>query len=174
MDYKFTGLAKRLMELSYDNVEGRGETKYKSVFDFTPKRATEGSNGHDLFACSEEEIVIPPGKVAKVGSGVHVWIGSDQEIYFGSVKLSGFLMPRSSIKGCMLTNSVGLFDEDYQGEYVASLWNRTDEPITIKPGQSLVQLVFVLTAIPVLTRVEDFAESTSRGQGGFGSTGNIQ
>ena len=150
--------------------------KTAGAFDFTPRRATEGSNGYDLFACiEEEEVVLLANEERKIGSGAHVWIGSDVVMYGeAQIKLAGFLMPKSSIKGCMLTNAVGLCDDDYQGEYIASLWNRTDNPITIKPGQSLVQVVFVLTVTPELTLVEEFSESTLRGQGGFGSTGKSQ
>lgn len=172
MKYKFTKEALRLMqeyqvirEYSPDNIVRDG-------LDFTPTQGTPNSSGYDLSACIEEELVLLAGEERKIGTGVHIWIGSD-EIYNHiekNIKLGGFLMPRSSIKGCMLTNAVGLCDDDYQGEYIVSLWNKTDSAIVIKPGQKLVQLVYVFTFLPVMELVEDFGVNTIRGSGGFGST----
>ena len=162
MKYKYTEQALRLMNTN------------SMAADFTPKQGTPNSSGYDLSACIDEEVTLLANEEVKIGTGVHIWIGSDPNMKGPDVdeqiKLAGFLMPRSSIKGCMLTNCIGLIDEDYQGEYIVSLWNRTDNPITIQPGQKLVQLVYVFTFLPVMELVEEFEHNTIRGENGFGST----
>lgn len=162
MKYKLTEQAKQLM-LSTCTV------------DFTPKQGTPNSSGYDLSACIEKEIILLAGETVKIGTGVHIWIDSEPMLDENgtsptNLKLAGFLMPRSSIKGCMLTNTIGLIDGDYQGEVIASIFNRTEEPITIKPGQSIVQLIYVFTYLPEMELVEEFDAVTTRGEGGFGST----
>lgn len=133
--------------------------------DNLPRYATEGSAAVDLLA--PQNIKIHPQQRFKVPTGLAVWLGSD----WGS--LAGLILPRSSlgVKGLVLANTVGLIDQDYQGEIIVPIWNSSDEIITIKKGERFAQLMVV----PVLTmpfkKVEEFSETTSRGVGGFGSTG---
>jgi dUTP pyrophosphatase len=65
---------------------------------------------------------------------------------------------------------VGLIDSDYQGQLMVSTWNRSSTPFTLEPMERLAQLVIVPIQQVELKIVEEFAES-SRGIGGFGSTG---
>jgi len=168
MKFKFTEQALQLMELT-SNKEA-----FATALDFTPRQGTPNSSGYDLSACITSSITLLANEEVKIGTGVHIWIGSepimDGEQLDRNIKVAGFLMPRSSIKGCMLTNTVGLCDDDYQGEYMVSLWNRTDSTIVIKPGQKLIQLVYIFTFLPVMELVEDFGNTTTRGEHGFGST----
>jgi len=70
--------------------------------------------------------------------------------------------------------SVGVIDADYQGQIMVSAWNRNapgTEPIVIQPGERIAQMMFVPVLRPVFTTVETFSEDSTRGAGGFGSTG---
>lgn len=79
---------------------------------------------------------------------------------------------RSSLglRGLMLANSVGIVDPDYRGEIKAILYNRTNNPIIIDHGMKTTQAVFM----PYVNVIVDEREVdvTSRGEGGFGSTGS--
>jgi dUTP pyrophosphatase len=163
MKYKFTQLALKLMESH--------NLQHITTLDFTPKRGTPGSSGYDLSACLAEPLCIHPGEFVKIGTGVHIWIGSATPDVPDEMLVAGFLMPRSSTKGLLIANSIGVCDDDYQGEYMVSLHNYTDESIYVNPGQKLVQVVYVFTYVPVMENVEQFFEKTSRGTNGFGSTG---
>jgi len=144
--------------------------KYPDL-DFTPARSTSGSAGYDLFACITEPVTIYPDEVRKIGTGVHIWLGEDEGLP-SELKWCGLLMPRSSNEGCILNNTIGLLDSDYQGELIAKWRNSTDTKITFMPGQKFCQLLIVPAFIGKLTEVEEFESSTERGNGGFGSTGS--
>jgi dihydrofolate reductase len=83
------------------------------------------------------------------------------------------LHPRSSVglKGIVLANGTGIIDPDYRGELFAALVNRTDKRITVKHGERIVQ--GVLTRFVQGIVVEGEVDKTARGEGGFGSTGQI-
>ena len=65
---------------------------------------------------------------------------------------------------------MGLIDSDYQGPLSISLWNRSEDDITINPGDRVAQLVIIRVDQVDLEQVDDF-ELTARGSKGFGSTG---
>ena len=73
-------------------------------------------------------------------------------------------------RGLMLTNGVGVIDSDYRGEIQIGVYNFTQEPCRVENGERLAQLVAVPVARLPLRQVESL-EETSRGAGGFGSTG---
>jgi len=175
MKYKFTGQAKKIMQGNKALHEQFKTTLHSiPIIDFTPRRATKGSVGFDLFACIPEELVLLAGEQANIGTGVHIWIGSeigDTETDYS--RIAGLLLPRSSTKGIRLRNTIGLIDEDFQGEYIALVENTSEEPITLKPGQKFMQVIFVPAYIPDIYLVEDFEEITSRGENGFGHTGDM-
>ena len=70
----------------------------------------------------------------------------------------------------MLGNLVGLIDSDYQGPLMVSCWNRAGTAFTVQPMERIAQMVIVPVVQAAFRRVDEFADS-SRGQGGFGSTG---
>ena len=146
-----------------------------SLLDFTPTRATPGSAGYDLKICTAEPITIYPGEYKKLHTGVCIWIGSNNVDSFAlrdsSCRDVGIMTPRSSLKGLLLTNSIGIIDEDYQDEFLVSVYNYSDYPIILKPGVSIVQVVFMKAFTYDLIPVLDFSHETTR-SGGFGSTGN--
>ncbi|NQU27059.1 MAG: dUTP diphosphatase [Candidatus Marinimicrobia bacterium] len=83
-----------------------------------------------------------------------------------------YLMPRSSISKTPLrmSNSIGLIDAGYRGEIIAAVDNIRQEDYTIQPGQRLFQVVAV-DGSPISFRLVNELSETSRGAGGFGSTG---
>jgi len=157
------------MELIKTDLAIELEEKYN--VSFTPTKGTENSAAYDIRACIREEAVIYPNKSMLIPLGFKAHIGSRYN------NLAGFLLPRSglgSVDGIVLGNLVGLIDEDYQQEWMCSVWNRnSDKRIIIKPTMKLAQLVF-LEAINYITfnDVSAFSNSTSR-KGGFGSTGKF-
>lgn len=142
--------------------------------DFAPRRATKGSSGYDLSACIPHAVSIFPNETAKIPTGVRIWLDSYStypENAEQSGVFAGLYLPRSSVKGLVLENTIGLLDDDYQGESFIKFFNRGDDVVTISPGQRIAQLVIVFTCIEDMECVESFGSETTRGNGGFGSTG---
>jgi dUTP pyrophosphatase len=130
-----------------------------------PRYATPGSAGLDLRACIDEPITLRAGDSALVPTGL--------AIHLGDPGLAAVLIPRSGLghkHGIVLGNLVGLIDSDYQGQVFVSCWNRGQEPFVVNPMERIAQLVVVPVVQVELNVVESFEES-SRGAGGFGSTG---
>lgn len=130
-----------------------------------PTYGTDGSAGLDLRACIEDSLVIKGGETILIPTGLSVFI-EDQG-------LAAMLLPRSGLghkHGIVLGNLVGLIDSDYQGELMVSCWNRGTEPFAIEVGERIAQMVIVPVVQAEFEIVTEFA-ATSRGEGGFGSTG---
>ena len=130
-----------------------------------PAYATEGSAGLDLRACLEAPLVLAAGRTELVPTGL--------AIHLDDPGLAAVLLPRSGLghkHGIVLGNLVGLIDSDYQGQVMASVWNRGAASFTIAPGERIAQLVVVPVVQVRLEVVEAFTVS-ERGAGGFGSSG---
>ena len=131
-----------------------------------PRRATSGSAGLDLRACIDGPLELEPGQTVLVPTGI--------AIHLGDPGLAAVLLPRSGLghkHGIVLGNLVGLIDSDYQGQVMVSMWNRGDRTFTIAPGDRIAQMVVVPVVQVEFEVVEDF-EASTRGAGGFGSTGH--
>ena len=132
-----------------------------------PKRATAGSAGYDLFACLEEALVIPAGETRMVPTGIAIDVGSPE--------LAAFIFARSGIAvkhGVAPANCVGVVDSDYRGEVMVGLHNHSSKDYTIQPEERVAQLVLMPVALPQVQECEELSD-TSRGAGGFGSTGKL-
>ena len=130
-----------------------------------PSYGTPGSAGLDLRACIDAAIEIAPGQTVLVPTGL--------SIYVEDPSYAALILPRSGLghkHGIVLGNLVGLIDSDYQGQLMVSTWNRSSLPFTLEPMERLAQLVIVPIQQVELKIVDEFVES-SRGTGGFGSTG---
>jgi dUTP pyrophosphatase len=128
-----------------------------------PARATEGAAGMDLRACIDEPVVIEPGKIRSIPSGIAIELPAGY---------AGFVFARSGLgikHGITLPNCVGVIDSDYRGEIRVGLINLSDTPYTIHPGDRVAQLVVMPVASPTL--IEGEIGMTDRGANGFGSTG---
>jgi dUTP pyrophosphatase len=132
-----------------------------------PKRATEGSAGFDMFSCIESDIIIKPGKIVKIPTGV--------AIELEDVNYVGLIYARSGLainKGITLANGVGVIDSDYRGEISIGLYNTSNEIYIIKPFEKIAQLVVTPICIPEIKEVK-FLTETQRDEKGFGSTGRL-
>jgi dUTP pyrophosphatase len=132
---------------------------------YLPAYATPGSAGMDLRACIDAPIALAPGRTELVPTGV--------AIHIGDPGLAALILPRSGLghkHGIVLGNLVGLIDSDYQGALMVSCWNRGREPFTLNPMDRLAQIVFV-PIVQVQFREMEAFDSSPRGEGGFGSTG---
>ncbi len=133
-----------------------------------PGRAHEGDAGVDLF--SAEDVELPPGKRALVPTGIAV------AIPHGMV---GLVHPRSGLAarvGLSIVNSPGTIDAGYRGEIRVALINLDPtEPIVIRRGDRIAQLLVQRVELPELVEVASFDEAgladTTRGEGGHGSSG---
>ncbi len=130
-----------------------------------PTYATPGAAGIDLRVCIDEPLQIAGQETVLLPTGL--------AIYIADPSLAAVILPRSGLghkHGIVLGNLVGLIDSDYQGELKISCWNRNQEHFTINPGERIAQLVFLPVVKAAFSVVDAFTES-SRGEGGFGSSG---
>lgn len=130
-----------------------------------PEYATPGSAGLDLRACIDSPLVIQPGETVLVPSGI--------AIHLDDSRYAAMVLPRSGLghkHGIVLGNLVGLIDSDYQGQISVSLWNRGQNEFTVQPMDRIAQMIVVPVLQVQFNVVSDFTAS-SRGAGGFGSTG---
>lgn len=131
-----------------------------------PTYATDGSAAIDLRACVKEQIDIPPGETALIGSGIAINIKDPN--------LVGIILPRSGLgihKGIILANTMGVIDSDYQGEIKIALLNRGPNQYTVKTADRICQMLFMPLTRVTLKMVQEFSNATKRGSGGFGHTG---
>lgn len=129
-----------------------------------PHQAHPGDAGSDLHAV--EGAVVAPGGRARIPTGIAVAIPDGH---------AGLVLPRSGLAhrhGITLTNAPGLIDSGYRGELQVLLLNADpDEAFEVTPGMRIAQLVVAPYTAVIWTEVDSF-EETSRGSGGFGSSGH--
>jgi len=131
-----------------------------------PSYATPGSAGLDLRACLDAPVTLHPNAWQLIPTGLAV--------HLADPGYAAMLLPRSGLghkHGIVLGNLVGLIDSDYQGQLMVSAWNRSDVPFTIEPMERIAQMVIVPVVQAQFRVVDEFAASTERGAGGYGSTG---
>ena len=86
---------------------------------------------------------------------------------------AGLIYARSGLactKGLAPANKVGVIDADYRGEIIVALYNHSSEPITVEHGERIAQMVITPYLTADFQEVDELSDTT-RGQGGFGSTG---
>jgi dUTP pyrophosphatase len=129
-----------------------------------PERAHSGDAGLDLRAATE--VVVGPGERAKVRTGLAVAIPDGH---------AGLVLPRSGLAsrhGLTLANSPGLIDAGYRGEVLIAVVNLDPhDPVRIAKGDRIAQLLVVEVPQLEVVWAHDLPETT-RGEGGFGSTGS--
>ena len=128
-----------------------------------PSRQTAHAAGYDV-ASAEPDFVLSPGERRAVGTGLSFEIPEGYEMQ---------VRPRSGLAlkhGITLPNAPGTIDADYRGELRIILQNGGQEPVPIRRGERIAQLVFARHEAPELVESEYISE-TARGTGGFGSTG---
>jgi len=126
-----------------------------------PTRGSDGAVGYDLY--SDEDIVIDSSRRAVVGTGVAIVL---------PVGTYGRVAPRSGLAVKHGINvGAGVIDPDYRGEVKVLLFNHGDTAFTVKKGDRIAQLVLERCETPDV-QVVDTLDDTTRGTGGFGSTGS--
>jgi dUTP pyrophosphatase len=127
-----------------------------------PARATEHAAGLDVVAA--EDVTLAPGERHAVATGFAVAIPHGYEVQ---------VRPRSGLAlkhGITCLNTPGTIDSDYRGEVKVILANLGGEPFEVRRGERIAQLVPAPVLHADFREVEVLSE-TSRGTGGFGSTG---
>ena len=129
-----------------------------------PKYETDGSSWMDLSADIPTDIKIEPGKTSIIPTGISVSIPKNFEIQ---------IRPRSGLAAknqITVLNTPGTIDADYRGEIKVILINLSKETFVVENGARIAQMV-VCPVIKAKLKEVDSLENTSRGSGGFGSTG---
>lgn len=129
-----------------------------------PTYGTENAAGADLSACLFAPITIDPGQTFVVKTGLTMEI---PEGYVGLIYARSGLATK---RGLAPSNKVGVIDSDYRGEIMVALYNQSELPQKIEPGERIAQLVIAPYLQGVFNEVDELSDTT-RGAGGFGSTG---
>jgi dUTP pyrophosphatase len=127
-----------------------------------PTRAHPGDAGMDLYALEETVLAAGQGKLIKTGIAMAIATGH-----------VGLICDRSSMGKRGIKVMGGVVDAGYRGEVMVALWNLSAEDLRITRGDRIAQMLLLPIATPAvvgLVEGEDL-DSTSRGAGGFGSTG---
>ncbi len=129
-----------------------------------PSYQSEHAAGLDLHACLEKPRILAPGDIDMIpcGFAMAVPVGFEAQV-----------RPRSGLAskfGISMPNAPGTIDADYRGEVMVPLINLGRQAFTVEPGMRFAQMVIAPIAHARVMRVESL-EDTSRGSGGFGSTG---
>jgi dUTP pyrophosphatase len=129
-----------------------------------PRYHSDHAAGIDLMADVEADHVLNPLQRAAIPTGIAIEI---------PVGFEGQVRPRSGralSEGLTLVNSPGTIDADYRGEIRVIVINLGSEPLTIRPGDRIAQLVFAPVVRMEIVEADRLHDST-RGEGGFGHTG---
>jgi dUTP pyrophosphatase len=130
-----------------------------------PEYQTEHAAAMDLVAAIDQPVLLESLDRAIVPTGLALAV---PEGYEAQVRARSGL---SAKHGIALANGVGTIDADYRGELGVILVNLSKEPFTIEPGMRIAQLL-VAKVERIEWQLVDGLEETSRGKGGYGSTGH--
>ena len=129
-----------------------------------PTYGSAQAAGADLYACLPEAVTIAPGETAFVPTGIALEV---------PVGCAGLIYARSGLackRDLAPANKVGVVDSDYRGEVIVALHNHGKESRTVENGERVAQFVITPVLTPAYELAKDLSD-TSRGRGGFGSTG---
>ena len=129
-----------------------------------PSYQSDGAAAVDLTAYLKEDKILKPLERVLVPTGIQIALPKGYEAQ---------VRPRSGLalkKGISVLNSPGTIDSDYRGDIGVILINLSNENFIIQNGDRIAQLI-VTSYSQILWDEQDQLDETSRGQGGFGSTG---
>ena len=129
-----------------------------------PEYQTPGAAGADLHACIDKPITLQPMERQRIPTGVAIAIPKGFELQIRARSGMGLK------HGITMVNGVGTIDSDFRGELGVLLINLGQEPFTVEPGMRIAQMV-VARHETVEWREVDYLDETSRGDAGYGSTG---
>lgn len=130
-----------------------------------PSYSNSHAAGLDLRYIGEEKLIFSSGDHHMIGSGIHVEIPDG---YFGLVAIRSGL----GAKGLVLSNGVGIIDNDYRGEIKVPLYYHGEGELVIEPGERVCQLL-ILPFVQADIEYVDKLEKSDRGHDGFGSSGRF-
>ena len=130
-----------------------------------PEYKSDSASGMDLLAANREDVVLAPGDITLIPTGLHISLPVGYEAQ---------VRPRSGLAlkhGLTIVNAPGTIDADYRGEICVILANIGRQPFTVTRGTRIAQIVIArvthATWVP-----SDKLDDTARGHGGFGHTGH--
>ena len=129
-----------------------------------PAYGSAEAAGADLYACLDTPVSIAPGETAWIPTGLAL------EVPKGC---AGLVYARSSLgakRGLAPANKVGVIDSDYRGEIRVVLLNHSKQTQTVEPGERIAQFLITPILTPMYVEATELSDTT-RGEGGFGSTG---
>lgn len=129
-----------------------------------PTRGSASAAGYDLYADTEENLIILPHETVLIGTGLAIEL---PEGTFGAIYARSGL---ASKKGLRPANCVGVIDSDYRGEVKVALHNDSEEAQEIDAGERIAQLILQEYIPMTFVEVEELSDA-ERGENGFGSTG---
>ena len=152
------------VELAIDKLEIKIE-KVKGCEDLPlPVSASEFSSGVDLLSAETSEIILKPGQIKIISTGIKIMIPEGFE---------GQIRPRSGLAlkyGITVLNTPGTIDSDYRGIVKVILINLGEKDFIIQRGDRIAQLVIQKVFSPDFKLVKTL-NNTKRGEGGFGHSG---
>lgn len=129
-----------------------------------PTYATDYAAGADLYACMDEPVTIKANETHFIKTGLAMEV---------PVGYAGLIYARSGLsckKGLAPANKVGVIDSDYRGEIMVALHNHSNVSVVVEPNERIAQLVITPYIVAAFNQVNEL-EDTTRGDRGFGSTG---
>jgi dUTP pyrophosphatase len=132
--------------------------------EYVPEKMSEYAAGMDLKACLEENVIIKPGKIGLIPTGISIELEKGYEAQ---------VRPRSGLAfkyGISVLNSPGTIDADYRGEIKVILINLGDKDFVVEDKMRIAQMVINKIEHPEIEIVKELSD-TERGEGGFGHTG---
>ena len=134
-----------------------------------PTWGSPNAAGLDLYAALSEEQM--PVLTINPGQTVMVSVGIKTEFTPGYAALIHARSGLATKKGLAPANKVGVVDADYRGEWFVALHNHSNLPQIIEDGERVAQVLFQEVEHPEFVLADEL-DTTERGEGGFGSTGN--
>jgi len=129
-----------------------------------PSYQSDGSSGLDLCAAVNKELTLQPGDIKLIPTGLSISLPEGYEAQ---------IRPRSGLAlryGLGFVNAPGTIDADYRGEIGVIAINWGKQPLTIKRGERIAQMVIHTVSRAIVEEVNEL-DTTSRGEGGFGHSG---
>ncbi len=147
-------------------MEQKLSLKIKKLDNFAslPQYKTQGASAMDLVAAIDEDVIIPPGEIRLIPTGIAIELPKNTEAQVRS--RSGLAIKQ----GIAVVNGIGTIDEDYRGEICVGLINHSKKDFRIQRGDRIAQMAIMEVLKPQIVIQEELSD-TKRDKGGFGSTG---
>ena len=129
-----------------------------------PTQGSTDAAGYDLYADIDAPVSVNPGVTEKIPTNISMAIPKG---YFGGIYARSGLSIKNGLRPA---NCVGVIDSDYRGNVIVALHNDSDTPFVVDPGMRIAQII--IQKHESVSFIEtDTLDDTTRGEGGFGSTG---